>query len=98
MSVKPCSPFHSLSSSHAESIIHLLLRDLQIQPLKPLRQTSGLVIQNERAEIFSITLLHSQRVSVSLSLSKHCGAERLRRISPWRRVEETDGGGLGEPD
>lgn len=85
-------------SSHAVSIICLLLRDLRIQPLKPPRQTSGLVTENEKVEIFSNALLHSHCVSVSFSLSKHCGAERLRRIRPWRRVEETDGGGLGETD
>ena len=44
---------------------------------------------------FSITLRHSQCVSVSFSLSKHCGAQRGRGTSGrgdmWRRQTEAAG-------
>lgn len=40
----------------------------------------------------SITVFHSQRVSVCCSLSKHCGVVRPRWRRPWRHVKETDGG------
>lgn len=36
-----------------------------------------------------VRVLHSQCVSVSFTLSKHCGAERQRRLRLRRHVEET---------
>ncbi len=58
--------FPLFSSSHADFILCLLLRDLRIQPLKPPGQTSGLLTQNEKAEILASL---SSTVSVSLSPS-----------------------------
>lgn len=72
-------------------MVCVLLRDLWIQLLKPLRQTSGLVTENEKAEI-SASLSSTASVSLSLSVCLNIVAQRGRGGSVggdvWRRQTE----------